>query len=38
MIKKPMLAVECEKDRLDFSNEYLATPKIDGIRAMMIDD
>ncbi len=39
LIVKPMLAASLKSfDELDFeNNEYLATPKIDGIRALMID-
>lgn len=39
MITKPMLATACEDfSKLDFkNNKYLATPKLDGIRALMID-
>jgi DNA ligase-1 len=38
MISKPMLAATITSvDELDFSKKYLATPKLDGIRALMIN-
>jgi len=37
-ITKPMLAATLKNvNQLDFSKKYLATPKLDGIRALMID-
>ena len=37
-ITKPMLAASLKNiNQLDYTKGYLATPKIDGIRALMID-
>ncbi len=37
-IKKPMLAANADPTKLDFSMGFLATPKIDGIRCLVIGD
>jgi DNA ligase 1 len=37
MITKPMLAVNADLDKLDFTHRLYATPKLDGIRCLKIN-